>query len=119
MDSDFWGPHAWVFLHSVTAAYPLKPTPEDKRKYKQFFMLLKSVLPCPNCAKHFTSLSEKINIDGYLGSRDQLMYWLYLIHSDVNQQTKKYNPDFRQVIEYYLAYHTGCQKQNGQFTCKY
>lgn len=119
MDSDFWGPHAWVFLHSVTAAYPLKPTADDKRKYKQFFMLLKNVLPCPNCARHFTTLAEKINIDGYLGSRDRLMYWLYLIHSDVNQQNKKYNPDFRQVIEYYLAYHTGCQKQNGQFSCKY
>ena len=119
MDTGFWSPHAWVFLHAVTAAYPLKPTMDDKKRFKQFFMLLKHVLPCPNCAKHFSDLSNKIDIDKYLDTRDQLMYWLYLIHSDINQELGKYNPGFQQVVEYYMAYHTGCQKQNGQWVCKY
>ena len=37
MRTKVWGPPAWVFLHTVAHNYPLKPTREDRKNYKNFF----------------------------------------------------------------------------------
>ena len=31
MNPKFWGPHAWIFLHSITLNYPKEPSDEDKK----------------------------------------------------------------------------------------
>jgi len=46
MNPKFWGPHAWIFLHSVTMNYPKEPNNQDKTLYRNFFSSLKRVLPC-------------------------------------------------------------------------
>ena len=37
MRTKVWGPPAWVFLHTVAHNYPLKPTRQDRKNYKNFF----------------------------------------------------------------------------------
>ena len=37
MEAKIWGPHAWIFLHSITMAYPENPTDNDK-KYMKIFL---------------------------------------------------------------------------------
>jgi len=50
-NNNVWGPSAWTFLHTITFNYPEDPTEDDKRKYYNFFMNIKDVLPCKN-VKH-------------------------------------------------------------------
>ena len=37
MNVNKWGPGGWVFLHTITFNYPLKPTLADKENYRNFF----------------------------------------------------------------------------------
>ena len=30
MNPKFWGPHGWIFLHTVTMNYPKEPNNQDK-----------------------------------------------------------------------------------------
>ena len=32
MNPEIWGPPAWMFLHSISLAYPKNPTDVDKTK---------------------------------------------------------------------------------------
>ena len=40
MNPKIWGPHAWVFLHTITLNFPENPTPEQKKYYKDFLYFL-------------------------------------------------------------------------------
>ena len=85
-----WGPHAWKFLHYVTLNYPEKPSQEDKNKFKQFFILLKRILPCERCAYNYSENLKTLPItDKVLESDTNLMYWLIDIHNMVNKETGK------------------------------
>ena len=92
---DIWGPHGWKFIHYITMAYPQNPTPTQKEKYKVFLLLLKDVLPCSLCAKHY---EENLNIlpltDHVLSSRNNLVRWGIDIHNKVNESNNKpiYSP---------------------------
>ncbi len=35
-----WGPVAWTFLHTVSFNYPLNPTAEDKKHYRDYMLNL-------------------------------------------------------------------------------
>ena len=60
MDPEIWGPHAWIFLHSVTIAYPDNPSAQDKKNYKNFFYSLHNILPCQTCAHNYIGHLQKI-----------------------------------------------------------
>ena len=59
LNPEIWGPSAWLFLHSVTMAYPKKPKSEDKKKIKLFFTNVGSVLPCKKCSNNFLQHMKK------------------------------------------------------------
>ena len=54
IDNDLWGPAAWLYLHTVTRAYPKEPTDEDKANYGAFFRAVAPTLPCPKCRANYT-----------------------------------------------------------------
>jgi predicted RND superfamily exporter protein len=85
-----WGPHGWKFIHYITMAYPENPTLTQKEKYKVFLLLLKDVLPCSLCAKHY---EENLNIlplsNHVLSSRENLVRWGIDIHNKVNESNNK------------------------------
>ena len=87
---DIWGPHGWKFIHYITLSYPENPTLTQKEKYKVFLLLLKDVLPCSLCAKHY---EENLNIlplnDSVLSSRENLVRWGIDIHNKVNEANNK------------------------------
>ena len=49
MRTKVWGPPAWIFLHTVAHNYPLKPTRQDRKNYKNFFKSIGYILPCKYC----------------------------------------------------------------------
>jgi FAD-linked sulfhydryl oxidase len=101
MNPKFWGPHAWIFLHSVTMNYPKNPTDQDKQRYREFFKSMERVLPCEKCAFHYSSHIDEFPIDPALESRDSLINWLIQIHNEVNISLHKPEYTYDQVIEEY------------------
>ena len=44
-----WGPSMWHFLHTMSFNYPINPSEEDKKNYKNFMLNLVNILPCKYC----------------------------------------------------------------------
>jgi len=101
MNPKFWGPHGWIFLHTVTINYPLEPTPQEKDAYRKFFNSLTSVLPCEKCAYHYKQHINEEPIEPALINRDALVRWLIKIHNKVNADLDKPQYTYEQVIEEY------------------
>ena len=53
MLTSVWGPSMWHTLHIISFNYPVNPTKEDKKNYKEFVLSLKHVLPCKYCRINF------------------------------------------------------------------
>ena len=49
MVTSVWGPPMWHYLHTMSFNYPVNPTPEDKKHYRDFIINLQYVLPCKYC----------------------------------------------------------------------
>lgn len=102
MDSNIWGPHAWLFLHTITLNYPDKPTEKEMIDHKNFFISLKDILPCEKCRKHY-----EINLDKFpltekiLSSKSNITKWLIDIHNSVNINNNKKVKSHEEVLKYY------------------
>ena len=99
MDSKVWGPHAWIFLHSVTMSYPENPTDRDKQNVYDFFQSLGNVIPCPVCKKHYQINLEQTPIKN--NSRNELTYWLFDFHNKVNKSLDRKELSFDEFIKIY------------------
>ena len=88
MDPKIWGPPAWIFIHSVTFAYPETPTEDHKKGIKYFFHSLRYVLPCEKCKVHYNKyLDEHPLTDTVLSTKKGVSIWAFDFHNDVNKRT--------------------------------
>lgn len=101
MNQNIWGPHLWFSLHTISFAYPLKPTQEDKDNYKNFFLNLKHVIPCSVCKKNYKRHLEEHPIDDYLVDKKRLVYWVIDMHNMVNAEIGKKTMSYDVVIKKY------------------
>jgi hypothetical protein len=101
MNPKFWGPHAWIFLHSLTFNYPKEPTDKDKQIYISFFKSLEHILPCEKCAYHYKRHLEEYPIEEALETRENMVQWLISVHNEVNKELGKPLYTYDQVIEEY------------------
>ena len=83
-----WGRPGWKFLHSVTFAYPEKPSLRTKIQYMKFFKSLQYVLPCPMCRREYSRAARKLNL-GHLKNTETLSRWLVCVHNQVNVKLGK------------------------------
>ena len=85
-----WGPHFWEVLHYVSFGYPLEPTEQHKKDYKDFYVSVKNVLPCKYCRESYSNFileEEKTKLqDTDLLNRDSLTRWVYKLHERVNEK---------------------------------
>lgn len=102
MDTDFWGPAAWRFLHSVSFDYKSEPTDNDKEEFKNFIQSFSNHLPCGYCREEFLNILKKFPIDKYLISKEGCVVWCYLAHHMVNIRLNKQTPKFEEVVEFYF-----------------
>jgi len=99
MDTRFWGPSGWEFLHQITFAY------EPGQHVKELFEMLPYVLPCKFCRASLTVYMRADPID--LTSREALSRWLWRIHNAVNNKLRSQgqdipaNPTFESVKTFY------------------
>jgi len=134
MNSRAFGPALWTSMFMIASNYePVidagsKEHRDKRRFHKTFFTNIGDVIPCSHCRKSYKRFMRELPIARFLGSRKDLMYWLYLIKDKVNKKliaqyksgemdypTKK-SPPFSQVCEYYEQFRAGCSTKKTK-TC--
>jgi len=101
MDPQIWGKHGWIFLHSVTLAYPDEPTENDKQNYRTFFNILPTILPCNACRQNLNKHMEKVSLEQALTTKKSLVKWLIAVHNETNATLGKPILSYEEVIAIY------------------
>ena len=114
MLTSVWGPSLWHYLHTMSFNYPVKPTREDKKYYKQFILSLKYVLPCKYCRINFRSNLKAIPLNAKaLKNRTNFSKWVYCLHEHVNKMlNKKSGLTYCKVRERYENFRARCTKKD-------
>lgn len=112
MDPKIWGRHGWIFLHSITMAYPDKPTEIDKQNFKTFFHMLSAVLPCDVCGKNLRQHMAEIPIENALSTKRELVEWLINIHNKTNITLGKPKKTYEDVIKLYKQMYSNFSTKN-------
>jgi hypothetical protein len=103
-----WGPGIWHYLHTMSFNYPVNPTAEDKRHYRNFVLELKYVLPCGKCRKNLAKTLKKhpLNMSD-MKSRETFSKYIYDLHEYVNKMLNKNSglsyDDVRERYEHFRA----------------
>merc|ERR1712098_204379 len=90
MLTSVWGPPLWHALHCISFNYPVKPTKQDKKKYKKFITQLKFILPCKYCRLNFKKNLRTLSLtDKALKNRNTFSRWMFNMHELVNKMLGK------------------------------
>lgn len=118
MITKIWGPSLWISLHTITFGYPINPTLQQKRMYKNFFISLGDILPCKYCRESYkqfiitgyTTLSDEI-----FDNRTNLTKWLFYLHNKVNNKLSvNYFTTYDEIVSRYESCRAKCTpKSNG------
>jgi hypothetical protein len=92
-----WGPSLWRILHSLTERIgqitPRQSLKEEQRLWVALLNMIKIVLPCPLCKKHYNEYFKNnipyIFINTSKNLKDDMRNWLYTLHSQVNERLNK------------------------------
>jgi FAD-linked sulfhydryl oxidase len=84
-----WGPAIWFSLHSIAAAYPEKPTEQDRESIVKLFEGLSLRLPCGICSVHLQEELKSFPIYEHTESKVQLEKYVYDLHNRVNTKSGK------------------------------
>jgi len=105
-----WGPGMWHFLHTMSFNYPVNPTTDDKKHYKEFVLSLQYILPCKYCRQNITNTFKEHPItDDNMKNRDNFSRYIYNLHETINKRLKKKsNLTFCDVRERYEHFRARC-----------
>ena len=116
-----WGPAMWHYLHTMSFNYPVNPTNEDKKNYKNFILNLRNVLPCKYCRINLTNnLKKKPLLLCNMKNRETFSRYIYELHETVNKMlNKKSHLTYCQVRERYEHFRSRCTDEKPKiFTFK-
>uniref|UniRef100_A0A914XBT9 Sulfhydryl oxidase n=1 Tax=Plectus sambesii TaxID=2011161 RepID=A0A914XBT9_9BILA len=97
LDKDALGRGTWGLLHTMAAAYPEKPTENDRKGVVSFMNLLSNMYPCEYCAKDLRQDLAKDPPDTKNHSAFSL--WMCKLHNRVNEKLGKPTFDCSKVDE--------------------
>ena len=103
-----WGPAQWHMLHTISFNYPVNPTEEQKKQYRNYVLSLQNVLPCGACRKNLkTNLRHFPLKMSDIKSRETFSKYIYNLHELVNKMLKKKSNltycDVRERYEHFRA----------------
>jgi hypothetical protein len=116
-----WGPAMWHYLHTMSFNYPVEPTPENKKNYRNFVLNLKNVLPCKYCRMNLANNLKKKPLQMcHMKSRETFSRYIYELHETVNRMlNKKSNLTYCDVRERYEHFRSRCTDEKPKvFTFK-
>lgn len=108
-----WGPNMWHYLHTMSFNYPVNPTSQEKKQYRDFIISLQYTLPCKYCRlnlkknfKSFPLRSEDMK------NRDSFSRYVYKLHELVNKMlNKKSGLSYCDVRERYEHFRARCTSE--------
>ena len=105
-----WGPSMWHYLHTMSFNYPVAPSCDDKRHYRDFVLSLRHVLPCGKCRKNLRKNMAKLPLKlEDMKSRDTFSKYIYELHELVNTMLhKKSGLTYAEVRERYEHFRSRC-----------
>jgi hypothetical protein len=111
--TSIWGPLLWTYLHTMSFNYPVNPTPEDKKHYRDFMLSLQHVLPCKFCRinlkMNFRQMPLRMED---MKNRDSFSRYVYELHELVNRMLhKKSNLTYCDVRERYEHFRSRCTEE--------
>ena len=110
MITSIWGPNMWHYLHTMSFNYPINPTRENKKYYKEFIINLQYTLPCKYCRINLKNNFKAHPIKScHLKDRDSFSRYVYKLHEIVNKMlNKKSNLSYCDVRERYEHFRSRC-----------
>ena len=121
MVTKIWGPVAWTLMHTISFNYPINPTNEDKKNYRDFIINLQYVLPCKYCRMNLkNNFKQKPLKMCHMASRETFSRYVYELHELVNKMLhKKSNLTYCEVRERYEHFRSRCTEEKPKvFTFK-
>jgi hypothetical protein len=108
-----WGPSIWHFLHTMSFNYPINPTKEDKKNYKDFILSLRNILPCKYCRINLRNNLKKVPITAEnMKNRENFSKYIYDLHETINRMlNKKSNLTYEDVRERYEHFRSRCTEE--------
>jgi hypothetical protein len=114
MLTSVWGPAAWHLLHTISFNYPIHPTDEHKKYYKEFVENLTNVLPCKYCRMNLTNNLKAHPIRPcHMKNRDTFSRYIYNLHEIVNKLLdKKSGLSYCDIRERYEHFRSRCTQND-------
>lgn len=105
-----WGPSLWHFLHTMSFNYPVKPSKEDKKNYREYVISLQYILPCRFCRENLTKNFKLFPItESVMKNRDNFSRYIYELHEMINKMLgKKSGLTYCDVRERYEHFRARC-----------
>ena len=116
-----WGPSMWHYLHTLSFNYPIHPTKENKKYYKDQILILQYTLPCKYCRMNLTNNLKTFPLKTcHMKDRNSFSRYVYQLHETVNKMLgKKSGLSYCDVRERYEHFRARCttlkSKQNKKF----
>ena len=110
MMTSIWGPPLWHSLHTISFNYPVNPTQEDKKHYRDFIISLQYVLPCKYCRINLTKNFKAMPLTmECMKDRESFSRYIYDLHEFINKMLgKKSGLSYCDVRERYEHFRARC-----------
>lgn len=107
-----WGPSTWHLLHTMSFNYPIAPSCDEKRHYRDFVLQLQYVLPCGKCRKNLKKNFKKLPLLWkHMENRAAFSLYIYKFHELINKMLgKKSGLSYADVRERYEHFRSRCAK---------
>ena len=113
MLTSVWGPSMWHYLHTMSFNYPVHPTQDDKKHYRDFMKSLVYVLPCKYCRINLKTNYKNLPLRKCdMKNRDTFSKYVYHLHELVNKMLKKKSGlSYCQVRDRYENFRARCTQK--------
>ena len=120
MVTSVWGPPLWHYLHTMSFNYPIKPTPADKKHYKNFILSMRYVLPCRHCRDNLIKNFKALPLtNATMKNRRTFSRWVFKLHELVNTMLgKKSGLRYCDIRERYEHFRSRCTEDKKFSTSK-
>ena len=97
------GPGMWHSLHTISFNYPINPTKNDKRNYRDYILNMKYILPCGKCRNNLRYNFKKLPLKmKHMENRETFSRYVYELHELINTMLgKKSGLSYNDVRERY------------------
>jgi hypothetical protein len=111
--TSIWGPALWHSLHTISFNYPVNPTTENKKHYRDFMLNLVNILPCKYCRENLKNNYKQFPLTmECMKNRNSFSRYVFKLHETVNKMLgKKSGLTYCDIRERYEHFRARCTEE--------